>query len=123
MNLRRMAEDIQKSNWITFSTSGNSMRPVIQPKDIVTLVPMGVEDTRTGDIVLCKVKGRYYLHKVLGRDSKGRVKIGNNRGHINGWTRRVFGKVWRVTYGPNRFIEFPLKPEKLALVKDLIEAP
>lgn len=38
-----------------------------------------------GDIVFCKVKGRYYTHLVKAKGDRG-VLIGNNHGRINGWT-------------------------------------
>ena len=36
-----------------------------------------------GDVVLCKVNGRHYLHLVKAIQGK-RFQIGNNRGRING---------------------------------------
>lgn len=50
-----------------------------------------------GDIVLCKVKGRYLLHLVKAI-SKDRYLIGNNKGKLNGWTPRknLYGRVMRV---------------------------
>ena len=39
-----------------------------------------------GDIVFCKVKGRYYTHLVRAKGDRG-VLIGNNHGKINGWTK------------------------------------
>jgi len=50
---------------------------------------------------LAKVQGRYYLHKIVGMDKmRRRVQIGNNKGHINGWTHvsNVFGRVkWQLS--------------------------
>jgi hypothetical protein len=45
--------------------------------------------------VLCKVGGAEYLHIVKAIQG-GRCQIGNNKGHINGWTRAVFGRLLSV---------------------------
>jgi hypothetical protein len=47
-----------------------------------------------GDIVLCKVNGREYLHLVKAIQGP-RFQIGNNRGRINGWVsaNAIFGKL------------------------------
>jgi hypothetical protein len=49
---------------------------------------------QVGDIVLCKVNGREYLHLVKAIQGP-RFQIGNNRGHINGWVsaNAIFGKL------------------------------
>ena len=44
------------------------------------------------DIVLCKVKGHYYLHLIhsIKTNKKGSsYLIGNNHGHMNGWISRI----------------------------------
>jgi hypothetical protein len=49
---------------------------------------------KTGMIVLARVSGRVYLHKITAVDyGRHRVQIGNNRGGINGWTayEKVYG--------------------------------
>lgn len=50
-----------------------------------------------GDIVLCRVSGKDYLHLVTAKQDS-RAQIGNNRGFINGWTGagNVFGKCIKV---------------------------
>lgn len=75
---------------------GNSMRPKVESGATVTLTPCTAEEAEEGDIVLCKVKGRVYLHLVQAKQSDGRVLIGNNRGGTNGWTRTVYGKAIQV---------------------------
>ena len=52
---------------------------------------------KRGDMVLCKVNGKQYLHLVLQVDSSAcRVRIGNNKGGVNGWTSTVYGIVTKV---------------------------
>lgn len=85
MNLERVVKEL-KNGPVTFRTKGNSMTPKVHSGDEVTVAPF--EGTpRKGDIVLAKVKGRYYLHLVTAvEESKRRVQISNNHGHVNGWT-------------------------------------
>ena len=76
---------------------GNSMTPILKSKHCV-LVSSMENDLRAiarGDIVFCKVNGHFYLHKVYGiKDNQ--YLIGNNHGHINGWTNKVYGKVIKI---------------------------
>ena len=82
------------------------MTPLIKSGQEHVLSPINLSDVEVGDIVFCKVKGRYYTHlvKVKGRyythlvKAKGDrgVLIGNNHGKINGWTKSVFGKVTKI---------------------------
>jgi len=85
-------------NGETFITSekGNSMKPIIHSGQDHELTPVNsLDEVQVGDAVFCKVKGNYYTHLVKAKGQQG-VLIGNNRGHINGWTKQVFGKVTRV---------------------------
>ncbi len=66
------------------------MKGKVDSGNLVTVEP--IEDKkalRKGDIVLCKVKGREYLHLIkviLAHGEKDyRYQIGNNRGGINGY--------------------------------------
>lgn len=68
------------------------MTPLIKSGQEHVLSPINLSDVEVGDIVFCKVKGRYYTHLVK---AKG-VLIGNNHGKINGWTKSVFGKVTKI---------------------------
>lgn len=69
---------------------GNSMAPILKSGQVVTVAPIKLNQVRKGDIVLCKVRGNVYLHKVTGVKS-GQVQISNNHGHVNGWTTLVYG--------------------------------
>ncbi len=75
---------------------GNSMLPLIKSRQPVKLAPVTWEDVEKGDMVYCKVKGNYYTHLVKAKNKEKGCLIGNNRGRINGWTKRVFGKVVEV---------------------------
>lgn len=77
---------------------GFSMMPIIKPGQYVLLEPIGEKELEVGDVVLVKVKGSIYLHKVTALDGE-RVQIGNNHGRINGWTvkHKVYGRVSSVS--------------------------
>lgn len=80
---------------------GHSMRPRIHSEWPVLLAPVTTTTPlEAGDIVLVRVRGRVYLHCIQARDG-GRYKIGNMRGHTNGWVHRdaVFGIA--VAIGPD----------------------
>ena len=68
------------------------MTPRIKSGQEVTVVPLGDYVLKEGDVVLCKVKGSYYLHLVKAVDESRGYQIGNNHGRINGWTRTIYGR-------------------------------
>lgn len=76
---------------VQFRPRGNSMEPKVASGQLCTVEPVQ-EPVQPGDIVLCKVNGRQYLHLVKAVQGD-RVQIGNNRGHVNGWTHssNIFG--------------------------------
>lgn len=79
----------------TFVTSekGNSMIPLIYSGQNHKLEPATWENVEIGDIVYCKVHGRFFTHLVKAKNKEKGCQIGNNKGHINGWTKQVYGKV------------------------------
>jgi hypothetical protein len=72
---------------------GNSMTPILKSRQPVKLAPIKWTDCKKGDIVYCKVKGHFYTHLVKAIDLDMGVQIANNHGHVNGWTKQVYGKV------------------------------
>jgi hypothetical protein len=88
--LRRPLPDTE----VTFRPRGNSMSGIIESGQEVTVKPVEKGDLQKGDVVLCTVKGKDYLHKIVA--IKGlRYQIGNNKGKINGWIgfNQIHGKV------------------------------
>lgn len=81
---------------VTFRPRGNSMSGKIESGQLVTVVPMDREPV-VGDIVLCKVGGREYLHLVTAA-RHGQYQISNNKGFINGWVTasKIYGRVIEV---------------------------
>ena len=87
---------LQGGETVQFRPSGNSMRGKVNPGQLCTVEPLSGPPEK-GDVVLCKVKGREYLHLV--KAVKGeRFQIGNNKGGINGWIgiNSIFGKLTNV---------------------------
>jgi SOS-response transcriptional repressor LexA len=96
---------LQRGETVSFRPVGRSMEPLIFSGDLVIVVPIGDKlpnkhaSIVQGDIVLCRVEGKEYLHLVKQVDGRKPQAmdflIGNNKGRINGWTpaSEVFGKV------------------------------
>lgn len=87
--------ELEAGKEVSFRPRGNSMVPLIHSGDLVTVSP-NISNLTVGDMVLCKVAGRQYVHKVLAIQGK-RYQIGNNRGGVNGWTTSIYGKVTKVS--------------------------
>jgi phage repressor protein C with HTH and peptisase S24 domain len=75
------------------SERGNSMTPLIKSGQKHLLAPIELENVKVGDIVYCKVRGNLYTHLVTAINGKLGVQISNNHGHVNGWTKQVYGIV------------------------------
>ena len=88
-------KDLQEGKTVTIKPTGNSMQGKVDSGSKVTIEPISLDKIEIGDIVLCKVKGKQYLHLVKAKD-KGRVLIGNNKGFTNGWTSAVYGKAIKI---------------------------
>ena len=83
---------LSQGETVQFRPRGHSMRGRIESAQLCTVIPPP-ETLNVGDIVLCKVHGREYLHLIKARQGD-RYLIGNNRGRTNGWVSRnaIFGK-------------------------------
>jgi hypothetical protein len=90
-------EKLRKGETVSFRPRGNSMTGKIESGQLCTVEPVDPTSVKAGDIVLCKVRGREYLHLVKAIQG-ARFQIGNNRGHINGWITAsgIFGRCTRV---------------------------
>lgn len=104
MNRRQQAaiENLQAGKPVdSYVESGNSMVPIIKHRQPVRLEPVNTDLLEIGDVVLAKVGGNMYTHKISGL-RKGEVQISNNRGRVNGWTKlhNVYGIVTAVDGKP-----------------------
>ena len=89
---QRLIEDLERTGTGTMKCFGNSMKPILANPSTCTYRTL--PEYRIGDIVFCKVKGRYIdAHKIVKIGVDGRYLIANNHGYENGWTRTVYGKV------------------------------
>jgi len=71
---------------------GNSMTPILKSGQTLTFHKLSEYDV--GDIVFCKVRGRFIdAHKIIKKSKQKGYLIANNHGHENGWTKQVYGKV------------------------------
>jgi hypothetical protein len=88
---------LQAGETVQFRPRGHSMKGKIESGQLCTVEPVEPASVQVGDIVLCKVNGRQYLHLVKAIQG-GRFQIGNNRGRINGWVsaNSIYGRCTRV---------------------------
>lgn len=88
---------LREGQSVSFRPRGNSMSGKIESGQLCTVEPVDPETLQPGDIVLCKVNGREYLHLVTAIQGR-RFQIGNNRGRINGWVSAgaIFGRCVKV---------------------------
>ena len=77
-------EKLRAGERVLFRPRGSSMSGKIESGQLCTVEPVDPASLRVGDIVLCKVNGREYLHLIKAIQGP-RFQIGNNRGRINGW--------------------------------------
>lgn len=90
-------EKLRRGETVAFRPRGNSMSGKIESGQLCTVEPVDADAVSVGDIVLCKVNGREYLHLVKAIQGK-RFQIGNNRGRINGWISAgaIYGRCCRI---------------------------
>ncbi len=89
---QRMQHELATQGRTEAKVSGQSMKPILESGSFLVFEKRTTYEI--GDIVFCKVRGRYIdAHKITKIDSQGRYLISNNHGHDNGWTTQIFGKV------------------------------
>lgn len=76
------------------SEPGNSMLPLYKSNEKHLVTPIRRQECNVGDVVFCKVRG--VTHKVYAIDSSKGCLIGNNKGHMNGWTKNVYGLAHKI---------------------------
>jgi phage repressor protein C with HTH and peptisase S24 domain len=85
---------LEEKGAVVLRCNGNSMRPLIAPKEAIYIRKVAANQLRIGDAVFCRVNGGLQVHKITAIDKANeRWQIGNNHGHINGWvsTNAIFG--------------------------------
>lgn len=77
---------------------GNSMTPILKSGSTLTFVKQ--DNYEIGDIVFCKVKGRFIdAHKITKIHPNRGFMIANNHGWENGWTKVIYGRAVEAEYG------------------------
>lgn len=95
----RHIERLQQGDTVEFRPHGNSMTGRINSGDLCTVTPIvSSTDLAQGDVVLCKVRGREYLH-LISAVRGDQYQISNNHGYVNGWItiKQIYGKLIDVT--------------------------
>ena len=70
---------------------GSSMLPILKSGSTLTFVKQ--TNYEIGDIVFCKVKGRFIdAHKITKIHPNRGYMIANNHGWENGWTKVIYGR-------------------------------
>lgn len=86
-------DNLAQGESVTMWPKGHSMSPLIRSGQAVTIAPIMDAAIGTGDVVLCRIRGRHYLHLVKAIQGD-RYLIGNNHGGLNGWINRqaIYGR-------------------------------
>ena len=93
---RHFADKLLAGETVQCRPRGSSMTPKLNSGQLITISP-DVSDLHKGDIVFCKVSGKYYVHLLTAIQGE-RYQFSNNHGHINGWigSNGLYGKVTKV---------------------------
>lgn len=97
MSVEKKIEKLKAGETIISKEPGNSMVPIIKHRQPVRIRPVkNWNELEVGDVAYCKVKGNVYTHLVTAKNEKRGLQISNNHGHVNGWTKTVYGKIIEV---------------------------
>lgn len=84
---------LKNGETVQFRPHGNSMTGRINSGQLVTVEPIDdLTRIQVDEIVLCVVHGKQFLHIVKAKRGQY-LQIGNNIGHVNGWTNIIHGRV------------------------------
>jgi signal peptidase I len=88
-----VVEKLKRGETHETRAAGRSMQPLVMDKERIRVRPIDREP-EVGDIVFCKVNGRFMRHLITARKGD-QYQISNNHGHVNGWTSRrsIYGFV------------------------------
>jgi phage repressor protein C with HTH and peptisase S24 domain len=94
---KHFADKLLSGETVECRPRGSSMTPKIKSGQLITISP-DLSELHKGDVVFCKVKGKYFVH-LLSAIQGERYQISNNHNHVNGWIGKnsMFGKVVKVS--------------------------
>lgn len=101
-------EKLSKGECIISREPGNSMTPILKSRQPVILSPeTDWNKFEKGNIAYVKIHGNYYTHLVYAVDKDKGLQIGNNHGHIQGWTKKVYAKAHLIPkeYEPEEYLK------------------
>lgn len=93
------AQHLQKGEICKVIGFGQSMTPLLKSGQPAIVAPLTDKIVlKKNDIVFCKVRGHYYLHKISAIKNGCSYQISNNHGNVNGTiTRRnIYGIVIKI---------------------------
>ena len=91
----RAMRELNENGTTRMKVFGNSMLPIIKSGSLLEFTRQ--QEYEVGDIVFCKVRGRYIdAHKITKIQPNRGYMIANNKGHENGWTKTIYGKATEV---------------------------
>lgn len=90
-NTLKKIQRLKNGESFVTSEPGNSMLPLYKSNEKHLVTPITWQECNVGDVVFCKVRGSCFTHKVYSVDPNRGCLIGNNKGHMNGWTKNVYG--------------------------------
>lgn len=100
----RLKQDLEQNGEGCMKAFGNSMLPILKSGSLLQFRSAAVYNI--GDIVFCKVRGRYIdAHIIVKKDTNKGCLIANNHGYENGWTKVIYGKVVMATYNGKMIFE------------------
>lgn len=76
--LSSVVELLQQGKLVKINVSGGSMRPFLKDGDTILLGYIDFDTVRFGDILLCKYRGEYVLHRMVGKDKNCIYLAGDN---------------------------------------------
>lgn len=92
---QRLMEELESVGIGKMKCFGNSMMPIIKSGSALTFKKQ--DDYEVGDIVFCKVRGRFIdAHKITKKTLNHGFMISNNHGFDNGFTKTIYGKVVKI---------------------------
>lgn len=87
----RLMQDLHENGQGKMKCFGQSMRPILKSGSTLTFQPQ--PEYEIGDIVFCKVRGRFIdAHKITKKHPHKGYLIANNHGYENGWTKTIYGR-------------------------------
>jgi hypothetical protein len=96
-------ERLLKGETFITSEKGNSLVSLIKSGHEHKLAPTKWDQCQKGNIVYCKVDGKFYTDQVKATDVKKGLLIRNNKEGIDSWTKQVYGKVLQIFYPDGSF--------------------